>query len=90
MLKWRILRTKRYIRAFKKLPPDKQERVRRAEIELASSDDPRRLGHPLKGRWRGAYAYHVERNLIIIYSVRFKALILELIQLGTHKNYYRW
>ncbi len=54
---------------------------------LARSEDPRKLGHRLHGRWEKFYSYEIGLQYRIIYRVDFAAKVLELMAAGTHKIY---
>jgi addiction module RelE/StbE family toxin len=55
--------------------------------ELVESEDPRKLGHRLHGRWEGYYSYEIGSQFRIIYRVDFAVKVIELMAAGTHKIY---
>lgn len=63
-----------------------QSKVKQALTELASSDNPLKLGTYKKHL--KSFAYDLDSSNRILYNVRFPDNIIELIRVGDHKETY--
>jgi addiction module RelE/StbE family toxin len=86
-LAWNVVPTHTFKRDCRRLAPEIRGKMERAIQGLVGSEDPRKLGHRLHGRWDGYYSYEVGLQYRIIYRVDFAAKVIELMAAGTHKIY---
>jgi len=86
-LAWKAEVTGTFRRGYKKLSSKVQERVDEAILQLLNSEDPTKLGLRKVGKWKGVYSYEVGRQFRLLYGVRFKEGVVELLDVGTHGVY---
>jgi len=83
---WLLAPNTKFIKQYKLLSSQFQERVDSALDELAKSENPTKLGDyktSLK-----VYAYDLDKSNRIIYSVDFSNNTIELRRVGDHKMTY--
>ena len=56
-------------RDYKNLSQVDKRRVNEAIREILNSEEPRTLGRPKLGKWKGAYGYDIGRAIRVLYSV---------------------
>lgn len=54
--------------------------------DLAGSDDPSAAGVRKRGRLRHCYSYNVTKSHRVIYMVRWKERVIQIIDVDDHKN----
>jgi addiction module RelE/StbE family toxin len=86
-LAWNVIPTHAFRRDCGKLIPEIGRKIEGVIQGLAGSEDPRKLGHRLHGRWEGFYSYEIGLQYRIIYRVDLAAKVIELMAAGTHKIY---
>lgn len=84
---WFVNPTHAFRRDCRKLPREIRTRIEEAIESLSGSEDPRKLGHRLHGRWEGFYSFEVGLKYRIIYRVVFAEKVIDLMAAGTHKIY---
>lgn len=84
---WSPAYTPTFRRDYKNLSQENQERVDGAIREIVNADDPRTLGKPKLGKWRGAYGYDVGRAFRVIYSVEPGERLVVFLRCGPHSIY---
>jgi len=67
------------------LGPELRKNVEEAIQSLTETEDPRKLGHKLHGRWNGSYSFEIGTQYRIIYHVDFTTRVIQLMAAGTHK-----
>ncbi len=85
---WRIERTGRFVRSYRRLPSHLQDRVNEAILHLATYENPADAGIPKKGRLKGYFAYEIGRSHRLIYKVVSRQKIILLLVVGDHKYVY--
>lgn len=83
---WIFEYSNKFVRQYKNLSSQLQEKVDSALINLENSLNPLEIGiykPSLK-----AFAYEIDKSNRIIYNVRFNDNTIELIRVGDHKQAY--
>ena len=83
---WNFERDPKYIRQYKGLNPQLQNKVKKALTQLDNSENPRDLGK--YKRSLRIYAYDLDKSNRILYDVRFSDNVIELYRVGDHKQTY--
>jgi addiction module RelE/StbE family toxin len=86
-LTWNVSPTNAFKRDFKKSTPEIRRRIEEAIQEFSKTEDPRKLGHRLHGRWEGFFSFEIGLQYRIIYRVVFPEKVVEFVAVGTHKIY---
>jgi len=68
-LPWAPAYTTTFRRDYKNLSQADQQRVNQAIREILNSDEPRSLGRPKPGKWKGAYGYDIGGAILIIKAI---------------------
>lgn len=79
--------TPTFRRDYKNLSVQNQQRVNEAVKEILNSEDPRKLGRPKYGKWKGAYGYDIGRAIRILYSVELQKKLVTFLRCGPHPIY---
>ncbi len=85
---WFIERTKLFQNSYKKLSSELQKKTDNAIITLAKSEYPTKVGIPKKGKYKGYFAYEINRSYRLIYKVINPQQIILLVVVGDHKSVY--
>lgn len=89
-MKYRILLTRRYKKAFKKLKNNpKALKQLRSVLELLVADAELPYSykdHALVGNLAGLRELHVQPDLLLVYAKHENILVLQLIDIGSHGN----
>jgi len=83
---WEFEYSNRFVRQYKSLNSELQTKVKSSLNDLADSDNPSKLGE-YKPSIK-AYAYVLDRSNRILYNVRFRDNVIELIRVGSLKQVY--
>ena len=83
---WVFDRKSKFKKQYKNLSQEKQELVKKALKELASSQDPTQFGK-FKASMK-VYAYEFGKSERILYAVNFTDKIITLFRVGDHKDVY--
>jgi addiction module RelE/StbE family toxin len=86
-LPWAPAYTPTFRRDYKNLGHADQQRVNEAIREILNSDEPRSLGRPKLGKWKGAYGYDVGRAIRVLYSVEPNERFVTFLRCGPHPIY---
>ena len=86
-MSWTPGYTPTFKRDYKNLGQADQSKVNSAVKDIVSSDDPRELGRPKLGKWKGAYGYDVGRDLRVLYAVDPSSRIVTFLRCGRHAIY---
>ncbi len=84
---WLPAYTPTFRKDYRNLGQQNQQRVNEAIKEILASDDPRQVGRPKLGKWKGACGYDVGRGLRVLYSVEPKGSLVIFLRCGPHKIY---
>lgn len=84
---WSPAYTPTFRRDYKNLSQQNQERINDAIREILDAGDPRALGTPKFGKWKGAYGYEVGRAIRVLYSVDSKERLVVFLRCGPHSVY---
>lgn len=86
---WTIEYARSVQKTVRKLSPDARRRIRDfLEHRLASMDNPRELGRPLKGRLAQLWRYRVG-ELRVICELRDSTLIVLVVHVGRRDKVYK-
>ena len=92
-MKYELVRTGRFQRDCKKYgyilsDGTYKDPLKSALNTLASGNmlDSTYEDHKLSGKWKGYREFHVEFDLVCVYKIQEKQLILEAVRLGTHHD----
>lgn len=83
---WIFDRGNKFKKQFKNLGSSLQKKTEQAIRELASNENPTKLGVYKKSM--NVYAYELDKNNRLIYDVDFSNNIISLIRVGDHKSSY--
>ncbi|MDE2588805.1 type II toxin-antitoxin system RelE family toxin [Candidatus Nitrosotalea okcheonensis] len=75
---------------LKKFKSDKMviTNFKRIVVELANSENPRKMGELKHGRYRYCYGIHVTKSHTLLYRIFEEKKIIQLVDLDDHKNLY--
>lgn len=89
MRTWRVLLDPKAAKDLDKLGHREQDRVRRFFREkLTTRQDPRRLGHALKGPYAGFWTFRVG-DLRIISDIQDDQVRILVVRVGNRRDVYR-
>lgn len=83
---WTFEYTKKFIKQCGTYDSIEDPTIKDVLTQLATSDDPTKLGKYKK--LMGVYAYEFGRSIRMLYNVRRKDNVIELIRFGDHKETY--
>ncbi|MCE9585411.1 type II toxin-antitoxin system YafQ family toxin [Candidatus Nomurabacteria bacterium] len=88
---YKIVSTKRYDKSFKKLKHSgnfNENEVNKAVEILASGKklEANYMDHPLHGKYLGYRECHIRGDVLLIYKIENKILILVLFDIGSHSE----
>lgn len=83
---WEFEYTSEFITQSKKLNSIIKSKLKEALDALATSENPTKLG--IYKKYMGVFAYELNKSMRLIYSVRWKDHVIELIRVGDHKEAY--
>jgi len=86
-LPWAPAYTPTFRRDYKNLGQADQDRVNGAIKDILDAQEPRSLGRPKLGKWRGAYGYDVGRAIRVLYAVENHEKIVTFLRCGPHPIY---
>jgi mRNA-degrading endonuclease RelE of RelBE toxin-antitoxin system len=86
-LTWSPSFTPTFKKDYKNLSHQNQKRVDEAISEILGADDPKGLGRPKLGKWRGAFGYDIGRAVRVFYSVDLPEHRVILLRCGPHPIY---
>lgn len=84
---WQIQEPDNFKKIYKRLGQPQKNQYRSAIEVLASSSNPR--GHGRFKKSLGCYAYYITSSFRILYNVYDKERIIEILDVGDHKEVYR-
>jgi mRNA interferase RelE/StbE len=86
---WTIEYARSVRKDVRKLDPQARERIRQyLEERIASLDDPRQLGDPLRGTMAGLWRYRVG-DYRVIAEMQDDRLVVLVVRVGHRKSVYR-
>jgi len=86
-LPWAPAYTPTFRRDYKNLGEADQKRVNEAIKDILDAEEPRRLGRPKLGKWKGAYGYDVGRAIRVLYAVETRENVVTFLRCGPHPIY---
>ena len=87
--KWKIDFSQESRKLFKKLDkPIKKRIVDYLEHKVASLDNPKDLGKPLDGNFKGFWCYRVAGDYRVMCDIQNDKLVVLVVLLGHRKNIY--
>jgi mRNA-degrading endonuclease RelE of RelBE toxin-antitoxin system len=86
-LPWAPAYTPTFRRDYKNLGQADQQRVNQAIKDILNSEDPKSLGRPKLGKWKGAYGYDVGRAIRVLYSLESREGVVTFLRCGPHPIY---
>ena len=84
---WNVHRKNSFRQDYKHLSSDIQKRTWEAIHDLATSEDPRRLGDHKTGPLSCLHTYDIGMRFRILYDVQSEQNLIVLLRVGTHKIY---
>ena len=84
---WAPAYTPTFRRDYKNLGEADQKRVNEAIKDILDAEEPRRLGRPKLGKWKGAYGYDVGRAIRVLYAVETRENVVTFLRCGPHPIY---
>ena len=86
---WKVEVAPRAARALARLDKPEQARIRRFLSErLATDEDPRRVGHSLRGTLAGLWRYRIG-NYRLICRIEDGRLVVLVLEIGRRREVYR-
>jgi len=86
-LPWAPAYTPTFRKDYKNLSQIDQERVNEVIRDILNSNEPRSLGRPKLGKWKGAYGYDVGRSIRVLYAVEPNDRVVTFLRCGPHPIY---
>jgi mRNA interferase RelE/StbE len=86
---YKIIASKQFAKDYSKLDEIAKIRIKAFILQtLKTLNNPRSIGKPLKGKYKGAWRYRVGAYRILA-DIRDKELILQLIKLSHRRSIYQ-
>ena len=91
MAKFKIIRTKTFIKNYKNLSPKIQDEADFVleKLERGERLDPKYKDHALKGDLKGLRDCHIRFDLVLIYEIDEEILILSALRIGKHNKVFK-
>lgn len=91
MARFKLLRTKTFIKEYKNLLPKLQDEVDNALIKLENGEtlEPKYRDHALSGNLKGARDCHIRPDLVLIYEKDNDKLIIVALRIGAHSKVFK-
>lgn len=88
---YKIVTTKRFDKAYAKLPPSDRDLVDGVIEKIAKGEklEPKYKDHPLKGNLKDFRDCHIKPDLVLIYSINKQFLVLTAFNLGSHSDLFK-
>lgn len=89
-----VFRSKSFNKSLKKFVLSQKVRVQEVEkvIELLLRKEKmpaKYKDHALKGEWKGYRECHIRPDVLLIYKIEHKELVLVLVDIGTHASLFK-